>query len=102
MKKNTIYFVVIISCSSVSGCSSTLKSPCDFSISADEWEIVEAGSNHKINAIRSRAEKWYKNKSGDYLVCFNSKKDYVCGGTYETFDVQEGGEYAYDHVVCTN
>lgn len=95
-----IFTVALVLAYGCAGCFSTKDSICSFNLDRDEWKIVEAGSNKKIKAIKSGRSKWYESKGGNYLVCYNSISDHVCGGIYETFDLQLDGSYEYDHIPC--
>lgn len=84
------------------GCASRSKDACDFRLDKEEWSLVPRESNAQIIPIESGASTWYLNAKGDYLICYNSVSDYVCGGTYETFDVNPGKGYIRDFIVCTS
>lgn len=96
---------LFLSCAALfflSGCASHSKDPCTFTIDQKKWGLVPTGSNPHITPIMSDASSWYMNADGNYLICYNSVEDYVCGGIYETFDKDRSGGYVRDHIVCTS
>lgn len=82
--------------------SSGSKDACNFSIDQNKRNRVPAKSNPLITPMESDSSAWYMNADDDYLICYNSVDDYVCGGIYETFDKDGSGGYVRDHIVCTS
>lgn len=92
----SLFFLPVV----LGGCVTKERDACSFHVDFKEWQSVSVGSNSKISPMQSKASRWYKNERGDYLVCYNSVSDSVCGGIYETFKTDSDKGYVYDQIVC--
>lgn len=96
------YVILLMNCAVilVLGCSYNLRGPCDFNLSKEEWVMVPVGSDDRIKSLNLAGAKWYKNTNDNYIICYNSKHDYVCGGTYEIFELDAEGRYRGMDYTC--
>lgn len=85
----------LTSCESVGGNS------CMFQLERSEWEQVPKNSDDRIVPLEIGDADWYKSReTGDYIVCHNPKRDYLCGSIYETFSLRRDGGYDKQDYVC--
>lgn len=95
------YSILFLSVVSATGCA-TATAPCTFEVDPAEWSAVAPIPGVRPADTEEPGIKWYRNASGDYLICLSPKGGNVCGGNYESYGLLPDGTFERDIIICTS